>query len=207
MEPDRVSRLVMRTCFRQLWRIGGSALLLAVGIAALIGQGRHYMLRGHLAPFGLHADVQWDEAELAPGWRPRLHWVEVTNFGIWPTSFIACRYETDTLSPGMELAWALQRWNDRQRAWEVRELPGERDWCDPRPFPTSRGPARISSKRLWPGETARAMLWEVVRARGDFELGASARFVVFRSLSEPERWNTAVTSPPFRVEGEPSLAH
>src|SRR5688572_1320674 len=196
----------MRTGFRHSSRIGSYLLLLAAAVVALISQGRHYMLRGHSAPFGLHADVRSEDAELAPGWRPRLYWVEVTNLGLWPRSFIACRYETDTLSPGMELAWALQRWDEKGRVWEVRELPEQRDWCDPRPFPTSRGPARVSTERLWPGETARAMLWEVVRARGDFELGASARFVVFRSLSEPERWDTAVTSPAFRVEGEPSLA-
>ncbi len=196
----------MRTGFRQPWRIGGCVFLLAVASVALITQGRHKVLRGHFASFGLHADVLWEDVELAPGWRPRLYWVEVTNLGIWPTSFIACRYETDTLSPGMELAWALQRWNEQRRAWEVRELPEQRDWCDPRPFPTSRGPATVSAKRLWPGRTARAMLAEVVGSRGDFEAGASARFVVFRSLSESERWNTAVTSPAFRVEGEPSLA-
>jgi hypothetical protein len=46
------------------------------------------------------------------------------------------------------------------------------------------------------------MSWEVVHARGDFELGASARFIVFRTLSDPERWRTAVISPAFRVEGE-----
>lgn len=174
--------------------------LFAAGVATF--QLRHYVVYRHLVPFGVHADVRWEDAELAPGWRPRLYWAEVVNFGPWPAVFVSCRYTTDTNSPGVELAWGLERWNQLRKAWEIRDLPERRDWCDPRPIPTSRGGAIMSRERLWPGQGVRVMDWTVVHAQGDFEPGDSARFVVFRTLNEPERWDDVVMTQVFTIAGQ-----
>jgi hypothetical protein len=175
------------------------AIVLLIVVAGVGVQTHHRLVRAHFAPVGLHLDVVVrDEARY--GGPIRFYYAEMTNFGLWPTSFVACKFTTDTNSPGTEFAWGLQRWDVSKSAWQTMSGASAREnFCDLRPVPTSRGWATVSRDWVWPGNT-REMAEEAVGHRGDFTRADSVRFVVFRTLSDLTMWETAVFSKVFRIE-------
>ena len=177
-----------------------SVALVSMIIAAAAGiQTHHRFARGHFAPVGLHVDVFAQDLAMYGG-PIRFYYAEATNFGLWPVSFVACKFTTDTNSPGTEFASGLERWDRARNRWQPMEDAAQvESFCDPRPIPTARGEATQSRDWLWPGRS-RVMAVSPVGHRGDFRRGDSARFVIFRTVHPTTRWQTVVVSSAFLIE-------
>jgi len=176
--------------------------LVGLAVAGFVGiQFHHRSLRGHFAPIGLHVDVLWEDASIGGPGPSRMYWPELTNAGLWPSTFEVCNYITDIGSRGRDYAVGLQRWNHQQNAWETASIAALEEECSI-PVALSRGAGTLSRAWIWPGLSVEATGAEAIGARGDFANGDLARFVVFRTGNRSPDWRTAVFSDAFRVKGD-----
>jgi hypothetical protein len=130
-----------------------------------------------------------------------MYWPVITNFGLWPATLDVCNYLTDTTHPGSDYPVALQRWNPGLMQWEVADFVSLEEIC-PIPMPTSRGAGTLAASRVWPGFSVDATGPEAIGARGDFEDGDVARFVVLRTASRSADWGKALASESFAVKSD-----
>lgn len=162
----------------------------------------HRLANGHFASVGLHVDVLWTDHWIGGPELSRMYWPVLTNFGVWPATLEVCNYLTDTSNPGTDYAVGLQHWNAHQRRWDLASDISLEELCGIA-IPTSRGVGTLETALLWPGFSVDATGPEAIGARGDFEGGDLARFVIFRTADRSPDSGTAAVSDAFVVEGDP----
>ena len=170
-----------------------AALLCTLVIGLELAHRYNY---GHFVSYGLHVDVLTKEENIGIPGQTKLYWAELSNYSFLPVVLTACDYTTDTLSPGSDYPYAVQRWIASSQTWQTIADMGRKDFCYP--IPLGRGGTHIVSKRLWPGKSVRIMDWEATGAREHFQKGDLARFVVFRKVDESAAWKDAIPSRPFK---------
>jgi len=159
---------------------------------------RHWYNFGHLVPYGLHVDALNEDASIAIPGQTKIYWPELSNFSLWPVRLPACRPVSDTLNPPLEYAYAVQRFDDRSKSWEIVENATRFEFCV-NPFTNESG---LAHTYLLPGSSVKVMSGSAVGAMDVFHKNDLARWVVFRQVFPNANWKTAVTSMPFRIEDD-----
>jgi hypothetical protein len=157
----------------------------------------HHYNYGHFVSYGLHVDALSEDGDIGIPGQTKLYWAEFSNFSFLPVNLTACSYTTDTLSPGTDYPYAVQRWDASLKTWQTVANMGGKDFCYP--IPLGRGGTNIVSKLLWQGRSVRVMEWEATGAREPFQKGDLARFVVFRNIDEG---SAGIPSMPFQIEDQ-----
>ncbi len=127
----------------------GFALLIVLHttiIAAL--HWRHYEAFGHLAPFGLHANAEFEDTPDVA-----LRAVVIANFGLLPKRIRICHARTDINEPISFIEFIVEEWHAKYKGW--RPLPSFNwdSFC--KGMVTSHGDGEIRSDWLLPGQTLR----------------------------------------------------
>jgi len=174
------------------------ALIALLLMLVMVPRLWHRLARGHFPPIGLHVDALSRKASIGIPGQTMLYWPELSNFGFWPVPFTACDYISDTLAPGTEYAYGVQRWSPSTKSWDSVSLPDPEWFCQPEPL--SKGDTHERRRYIWPGQSVKVMEFEAVGAREEFRLGDLARFVVFRNARRPVDWSAAIPSNAFQIE-------
>ena len=160
----------------------------------------HRLARGHFPLIGLHVDAWSERTSIGIPGQTTLYWPELSNFGFLPVRFTACDFISDTITPGTEYAYGVQRWNRSTSSWDTVSLPEPEWFCQP--APASRGDTHEKRHYIWPGQTVKVIDFEAVGAREEFRKGDLARFVVFRNAGRPVDWTAAIPSNGFQIEDD-----
>ena len=175
-------------------------ILIVLTLAGIGLQLYHRLAFGHFVSVGMHVDVHVYETSIGIPGQTHLYWAELTNFGPWPRWFEACDYVSDTLTPGTDYYYAVQRWDEPTKGWKTTGIPDSEETCVPAPM--SRGDTRRIRHLVWPAQSVRVMGFEATGAREEFRHGDHARFVVFQTVAPAIDWCTAVSSHAFRIEDD-----
>jgi hypothetical protein len=160
----------------------------------------HRIGRGHYAPLGLHVDALSGPGSIGIPGQTTFYWAEVTNIGLWPRALAACDYTTDTLSPGTDLAYGVQRWDSTAGKWDPVSAPDPQTFCQP--VPLGRSDTHVRTKWIWPTQTKVVMEFEALGAWDVFRKGDVARFVVFPAVAAPANWEAGIASDSVRIQDE-----
>lgn len=124
----------------------------------------------------------------------------IANEGLLPARITRCDYVDDTLSPGQMVAYAVQRWDSQKQRWETLVGLDRETFC--KPYPLGIVKAELVEAWLWPGQSLSAGD-EATAARGGFDLGDHARFVIF--LREAGDYARSVTTQAFTIDERPTI--
>lgn len=159
---------------------------------------RHWYNFGHLVPYGLHVDAVNEDAWIGIPGQTKMYWPEVTNFSVLPVPLPACRLISDILTPEVEYAYALQRFDERSGTWQTVSDATRFAFCV-NPF---NGESQVRHTYLLPASSVQIMSGAAVGAMDAFHKNDLARWVVFRQVFPDADWTTAVASEPFRIEDD-----
>lgn len=176
-----------------------SLLMSACGAVQLY----HRLAYGHFVSIGMHLDVESEQTSIGIPGQTHLYWAELSNFGPWPRWFAACDYVSDTLTPGTDYYYAVQRWDEPTKNWKTVGIPDSEESCVP--IPLSRGETQSTRHLIWPGQSVRVMEFEATGAREEFRHGDHARFLVFQKGVASIDWSNAVISRAFRIEDDVAI--
>jgi hypothetical protein len=179
----------------------GVLLLMCFVTVLLLHEVIHLDRYGHLVRFGLHADLVVSKGDVGLEGISKLYEARLTNYGLVPVKVTACDFTTDASAHGTKVAYTVEQWDSRQNKWKPVEH-GEPPFC--RSYPLgSISEARLFSAVLWPGQSI-ATGKEAPAARGSFEIGDYARFLVF--TGKQGDWTNAFPTPAFRIDELPTYA-
>jgi hypothetical protein len=166
-------------------------------IVFVIHQANHVYRFGHLAAFGLHADVDISsETNLLgiPG-AANVYHARLANYGALPVQITVCDYLNYASVHETMVAHAVQRWDRQSRGWKVvTEWDDSRFFCRPA-FEVVE--TRLVQRWLWPGQSI-PVGWIMPAERGGFRQGDAARFTIFLDAN---RYSTyAISTAAFRID-------
>jgi hypothetical protein len=174
---------------------------LAIACLLLIGlEWQHHHEYGHLFSYGLHVDVLNDDFNIGIPGQTKMYWARLSNYSLLPVRLPACDFVSDTLTPGTEYAYAVQRYDEASKSWQTIADATEDGFCLPAPL--SKGDTHVVYRYLLPGSSVKVMDGEATGAREPFRKGELARFVVFRRMAQSGDWPSAIPSEPFRIEDD-----
>lgn len=177
-------------------------LLVAFLLLGIILQDlNHFNRYGHIAPLGLHADVDVSKGDIGIEGITKLYEARLTNYGPLPARVTACDFISDASAHGTMVAYAVERWDNKLKGWKTLFEDEKSTFC--RPYPLGIAQAHLFTKLLWPGQSILTS-WEATAARGDFQLGDSARFSIFSA--EAGDWRTTYPTAAFRIDELPHIA-
>jgi hypothetical protein len=182
---------------RQIVVLFAAFLLLGVILQEL----NHFHRYGHIARFGLHADVDVSRANIGIEGISKLYQAKLTNYRPLPTRVTACDFITDASAHGTMVAYAVQRWDNQLKSWKTLSRDEKSTFC--RPYPLGIAQAHLFTMLLWPGQSI-STNEEATAARGGFQLGDSARFSIFSG--EAGDWRTIYPTTAFRIDELPKIA-
>ena len=175
-----------------------SALVILLGL--VLNEFYHLQRYGHLAPLGLHADVNVTTSDdvLGVNGTAKIYRARLTNYGIFPSTIVVCDYLISS-SPATSLSYVVERWDRKAREW--RFVPewdySSRLFCHPA-FEVSE--EHLARHRLWPGQGIR--FGEGIPAQmGGFQIGDDGRFTVF--LNADGNKKDSISTATFRVDQSP----
>ena len=187
---SRFVRLVACTAMGLLV-LGGSRLGLI--------QWRHFAAYGHIAPLRLHADAIVQTASIGIPGVTKLYKAQLVNYGLIPMPVTRCDSVNDASARETQIGYGLQRWNRDSMQWKtVTEI----DWdtfCKPYALGIVQG--SVTTKWLWPGQSLESSD-EATAARGAFEKGDAARFLVYARTGDTTL--RGIPTGAFLIDEQPS---
>lgn len=184
---------------KALWKVLLVSVLALSLLTAYLEFSHHYNY-GHLFTYGLHVDVLSEDYDIGIPGQKKLYRAELTNYGLLPVKLTACDFTTDTLSPGTDYPYAVQRWDPSSSIWQTVTEVNEENFCHP--VPLGRAETQRTTRLIWPLMSVVVMGSEATGARVPFRKGDFARFVVFKTIVTEAVWETAIPSKPFLIEDD-----
>lgn len=169
---------------------------LCLGLVSL--ELSHLHRYGHLAPLGLHADVDITTSDdvLGVDGTAKIYSAKLTNYGILPSTIVVCDYLVSNM-PGIDLNYAVERWDHQSGKWRFVpewDFYGSHLFCRP-VFEVTQ--EHLARRRLWPGQSIK--VGEGIPAQmGGFHIGDDGRFTIFLSADGNRR--NALSTASFRVD-------
>ena len=183
-----------------------SLILVALFLVGLSQHALWHLYRyGHLAPFGLHADVSITTSDDVLGVEgiAKIYHVRVTNYGLFPSTISVCELRVAG-APAVEVNYAVERWDRQSKEWRLVpewDFDGYRLFCRPAFEVTEE---HIARRRLWPGQSIE--VGEGIPGQlGGFHVGDEARFTIF--LDADGNKANAISTAIFRVDQQPKTRH
>jgi hypothetical protein len=181
---------------RRLSRILTFFVFLIV-VAFTIHESIHFYRFRHLAPLGLHADVEVSTESNLLGIRglANFYKARLTNYSVFPITMIVCDYINWAGVHDTMVAYAVERWDPQMNTWEeVPEWDDSRLFCHPA-FEVVE--THLILRRLWPGQSL--PVGGIMPAeRSGFHQGDGGRFTIF--LDGAYNSNRAISTAAFRID-------
>src|SRR5437870_7393755 len=95
---------------KQSWWKVLLASVVALSLLIAYLEFSHHYNYGHLFTYGLHFDVLTEDFNIGIPEQKKLYRTELTNYGLLPAKLTACDFTTDTLTPGTDYPYTVQRW-------------------------------------------------------------------------------------------------
>jgi hypothetical protein len=147
----------------------------------------------------LAAEVIVERSDIGIPGITKTYFARLRNTGALPSWITRCEAIDDAMGHETFLAYNIERWDNEQRKW-VPVTHMSDSFC--KPAPLSIISAKLTRKRLWPGQTLDTN-WEATAARDVFKIGDHARFLIYPDgMDNPESF---VASPPFRIDETPTV--
>jgi hypothetical protein len=128
----------------------------------------------------------------------KMYETTLTNRGLLPVSVTRCDFIDDSGSPGTMVAYAVQRWNESRKQWDVIVEFGKSQFC--KPYPLGIVKAKLVNRWLWPGQSL-STGEEATAARDGFAMGDRGRFVIFvRAAGD---YDSSVASTDITIDEHP----
>lgn len=194
---ERRSAVVVKP--KKWWKLSVAAVVALSLLIAYLEFSHHYNY-GHLFTYGLHVDVLSEDVDIGIPGEKKLYRAELTNYGLLPVRLTACDFTTDTLAPGTDYPYAVQRWDPSSSTWQTVMEINEETFCHP--VPLGKAETQRTTRLIWPLMSVYVMGSEATGARAPFRKGDLARFVVFKTIVKEADWETAVPSKPFYIEDD-----
>jgi hypothetical protein len=151
-------------------------VLLLVGFISISSIGV-YLMVSHSTP-RLKATLIEDKADLGIPGITKVYHAKLTNYGVRPVWITRCDFLDDSLTPGTELGYAVERWDAAANRWIKADYGDTDRFC--KPYPLGIVEARLRGAWLLPGMSL-STNDEATAARGTTHLGDRVRFVIFTS--------------------------
>jgi hypothetical protein len=149
----------------------------------------------HRYPRDLRAEVHVEKADLGIPGITKVYDASVTNYGRVPVRVIRCDFIDDTMSHGVEVAYAIQRWDEKAKQWQQILGASRKSFCHPYPLGVIR--ANLRTAWLWPGHSL-SIGEEATAARDDLKIGDRVRFVIF--TAEPGDYSSSIATEEFTID-------
>lgn len=159
------------------------ALVLIFSGTVAYFESRHWRDYGHLAPIGLHADIEVHSGAIGIPGITKTYEAILTNYGMLPASIEKCSYTSDVSGIFTKVAYNIERWDAKQQVWIQAENFAKPGFCSPFPFSTAN--TRWGHLWLRPGESL-STEEEATGARDSFKKGDRLRFVVVSEVTNPD---------------------
>jgi hypothetical protein len=153
-----------------------SSRLMLVACASVAVLGFAIATLHHTSANQLRAKVLTRSEDIGIAGITKMYEATLTNRGFLPARVTQCDFIDDTGSPGTMVAYAVQRWNDSLKQWDMVVEFGKSQFC--KPYPLGIVNAKLVNRWLWPGQSL-STGEEATAARGGFAMGDHARFVIF----------------------------
>lgn len=158
-------------------------------------QYRHYADFGHFVPIGLHADVIVHHADIGIPGITKMYEARITNYGLIPVLVERCTFVSDTMEPGVIVAYNIERWDSTGQAWKLTHEFAKPNFCSP--VPLSMGMTHWQRTWLWPGQSL-STGEEATGAR--FRKGDRIRFAVITDVTGSTSKEAAYTTWPLTID-------
>jgi hypothetical protein len=146
----------------------------------------------------LRADLVVTNADIGIPGISKMYEATLTNRGLLPVRVTRCNFIDDTLSPGTNVAYAVQRWDGGSKRWATVVEWRQSEFC--KPYPLGIVEANLTRSWLWPGQKL-STGEEATAARDGFNVGDRGRFVVFTGT--PGDYSSAVLTSEFVIDERP----
>jgi hypothetical protein len=146
----------------------GFALIVVIVFVAIVAKQRGTQ--------GLKAEIVATNSDIGIPGITKMYGAKLTNRGLLPVRVTRCNFIDDAMAPGTMVAYAVQRWDEGKKRWQVISENGRSSFC--KPYPLGILKAHLEGGWLWPGQSL-STNEEASAASDAFRIGDHARFVVF----------------------------
>ena len=160
----------------------------------------HHYNFGHYFSYGSHIDVISRYGYIGIPGQTQMYSGEFTNYSVLLVKLVACDFTSDILTDETTFPYGLQRWNSSSNSWETIFSIEPENYCQP--MPTVGGGPHIVTKWILPFQSIQVITPEATGARVPFKQDDTARFIVFKDVSNANAWENAVVSEPFIIEDD-----
>lgn len=143
---------------RLRWKLLAGLIVLLAELLAIFEFSHRYSY-GHFVSYGLRVDVIARESYIGIPGQTKMYEPHLFNFTFLPVSLEACDFVDDTLSPGAEYPYAVQKLDTVSKDWQTVAAVGSED------FAHQRHSARLRRVLFLKGfgQEAQLKLWTVKR--------------------------------------------
>jgi hypothetical protein len=127
------------------WRI-----LFLVAFVVLVS-GLVALVLLHRYPRDLRTELHIEKADLGIPGITKVYDASITNYGRMPVRVTRCDFIDDTMTHGVDVAYAIQRWDERAKQWKQVHGASRKSFCHPYPLGIIR--ANLRTAWLWPGHS------------------------------------------------------
>ena len=138
----------------------------------------------HKYPRDLRTKLHVENVDLGIPGISKVYGASITNYGLLPVRVTRCNFVSDTGTPGVSIAYAIQKWDDKTKGW--RQVLGASRYC-----------GELRAAWLWPGQSL-SIGEEATAARDDMNIGDRVRFVIF--TADPGDYSSSKATEEFTVD-------
>lgn len=149
----------------------------------------------HRSPLDLRTKLVVQKADLGIPGITKVYDAKIINYGHIPVRITRCDFIDDTGTRGMDVAYAIQRWDDEANEWQQILGASRKTFCHPYPLGVIH--ANLRTALLWPGQSL-SIGEEATAARNDLSIGDRVRFVIF--TGEPGDYSSSVATEAFAID-------
>jgi hypothetical protein len=149
----------------------------------------------HKYPRDVRTKLHVESADLGIPGITKIYDASITNYGHMPVRVTRCNFIDDTMTHGMSVAYAIQRWDDKTKQWRQVLGASRKSFCHPYPLGIIK--AELHTAWLWPGQSL-SIGEEATAARDDLNIGDQVRFVIF--TAEPGDYSSSIATEGFTID-------
>jgi hypothetical protein len=146
-------------------------------------------------PRDLRTELHVEKADLGIPGITKVYDASITNYGRIPVRVTRCDFIDDTMTHGEDVAYAIQRWDEKAKQWKQIRGASRKSFCHPYPLGVIR--ANLRTAWLWPRQSL-SIGEEATAARDDLNIGDRVRFVIF--IAEPGEYSSSMATEEFTID-------
>ena len=168
-------------------------LVFALIFSAIAAMSMHRNVRS------LRTELHIEQADIGIPGVTKMYRASITNFGHMPVRITRCDFIDDAMAHSVDIAYAIQRWDQKSNQWQQISTTSPKTFC--RPYPLGIIQSKLRRVWLWPGQSL-STEEEATAATGALGIGDRVRFVVFPD--EPGNYSSSIATREFIIDEHPT---